>query len=89
MPNISKKHNVQLILSSGQFRGRRMTLCIRCDNRCVIDFGETESDMIKFDFFADIPLVLDFVVGAKDKYDTEIDETGQIIADKFIRLDVS
>ena len=80
-------HKIKMFLTSGQVYGHRMALTVNVNGICIFDSPEVSSDSIILQCTAKIPLTIEFAVGGKGLYATQVDSQGQIMSDTFVRLD--
>lgn len=71
----------KLWLTKGQFQGKIMSVQITANGITV----DSETDIVEFD--CDLPGQIVISVAGKGQYDTEVNDQGIILSDKFVRVD--
>ena len=79
--------NFVIDLTVGQFKGQAMSLEVRA-NDCVV-YTNTSPDQakIRLEFDCELPAYIEFDVAGKQPFDTLVDAAGNIVEDKFVRVD--
>jgi hypothetical protein len=79
--------NFVIDLTIGRFAGQAMSLLVRANNCMIYDSIAPEQTAVKLDFECELPARIEFTVAGKHPFDTQLDELGNIVEDKFVRID--
>lgn len=74
-------------LSIGKVNNKAMTLSLYNHNHHLLSITEWKNNKEILEFDLNLPIELKFKTDGKHKFDTIVDDSGNIIADKFIRID--
>ena len=64
-----------------------MSLAVYADSRQLFAQSQIHDTKLSLEFRLELPVTLSFEVSGKNEFDTEIDAQGNIVADKFVRID--
>jgi hypothetical protein len=76
-----------MLISAGALDGEWMSLKISVDGRLLCDISDWQQQPREVNLEICPPAVVNFSVSGKKKFDTKIDLDGNILQDKFIRVD--
>lgn len=79
--------NFIIDLTIGRFADQAMSLQIQANDIIVYDNASPDQPKIRVEFNCELPACIKFDVAGKQPFDTELDELGNIVADKFVRVD--
>jgi hypothetical protein len=74
-------------LTIGRFAGQAMSLLVRANTCVIYDDVSPNQTTVRLEFECDLPAQIEFNVAGKQPFDTRLDESGNIVEDKFIRVD--
>lgn len=77
----------EMVLSLGRVHGQAMSLQVLVNDREVLQQPPTDQDQINLTFDVELPARIEFVTQGKDVMDTVLDDRGQILQDKYIKVD--
>lgn len=80
------KSQVTFNFTVGHYQGT-MSMVIRNGSNILLEKQEFENDRFDFTTYVDWPCVLEIDVANKGKFDTEVGPNGEILRDKYIKLD--
>lgn len=81
------KFTTSITLSAGDYRGSRMGLTVLVNSQPIYQSARLESDLLSLEFEMTAPGKIQFIVSGKLPGQTEVDRQGNILSDKFIRID--
>lgn len=73
-------------MSVGRYGGSSMSIDILANDQTVYS-NVLPPDRVHVDFDCELPAQIKFIVSNKQPFETEIDSSGNIIADKHIKID--
>ena len=71
----------------GHFNSQSMSLKIIANDQTVYQFDQLSDKNFTAEFDITLPGAIKFIVDNKGEFDTSIDSQGNIIDDKFVRID--
>lgn len=77
---------VKISFSASRFKDETMGLVITANNQEVFNQPLDLKDTFNIEFNADLPAQIKIVTSGKGPVDTKVDNTGNIISDKFIKI---
>lgn len=78
--------NFIINLAVGKFQGSSMSLKVTANNLEIYNNPDPKEDHIKLDFNCNLPVQIKFIVDNKQNFDTQVDEQGNIVEDKYIQV---
>jgi hypothetical protein len=79
--------NFIIDLTIGRFAGQAMSLQIQANSTIVYDNVFPDQSKITVEFNCELPARITFDVAGKQPFDTLLDESRNIVEDKFVRVD--
>ena len=81
------QNNFIIDLTVGRFNGQAMSLQIQTNDIIVYDNVSPGQPEVRVEFNCELPTCITFNVAGKQPFDTQLDESGNIVEDKFVRVD--
>jgi hypothetical protein len=83
---IKKPSLLELDFGIGQYNGA-MDIAIHVDNHCVANFNDIQQPTVNFSHYIMWPCTVTITVSGKNlNCDTQVDDLGNIVADKYVEL---
>lgn len=85
MKNTSVEIKIQIFV--GSLDNKSLGLKVYDQDHLIYQHKETDLETVRIEHRTQLPADLTFQVYGKGRHDTKIDQSGQILADKFLRVD--
>lgn len=78
---------IKINFSTGELNGCTMNLVVMAGKQTVFKHSDNLSKKFTVEFDTNIPEEIKFIVNGKGPFDTKVDEQGNILQDKFLKID--
>ena len=78
---------VKIDMTVGRLDQRSMSLEIRINGKSKYSWDQIDQDKLLLEFSVDPMSTIEFITAGKDIFDTKVDENGNLLQDKFIKVD--